>query len=330
VQYRWLIGCAISTLGACGGVTRSSPGGDGGSTSAGTTSGGSTSVAGHTSKGGMPVAGNTSTGGTSAMQVPCGKTFCPAHSTCCNPVCGICGSEDGACPDIGCVAPPDTCATTPSAPAVLGCAQVGGTTADPNGSTTLSVPSGVVVGEGHGVLPGGCLERQLQARSNGPELAAQARNITVRNGNELWTVEVVVEAHMIPSLLGEKVSLSYLYKFGGFGPSLSQLSLVSLGSRSHGVWVAQGGELSELNNLPLLLTRGGVACSTTEQCGSYQYYDIVATDPLTMTGTNVPHGQSSAFGPWNIIHAGYAEQTSPSGCPDWFVANAEVAIFGLM
>jgi hypothetical protein len=324
-----LIAGALSALGACGGVTRSSPGGDGGSTSGAATPGGAASVAGHTSKGGMAAAGNTSVGGAGAMPVPCGKIFCPAHSTCCNPVCGICGSEDGACPDIGCPEPVDGCAGTATPPVVLGCAQPQGMVVDPTAPVSLSATGTVVVAK-RGVPAGGCLEPLLQNRTNGPELAAQATSFTVRNGTQAWVVETVVEGHMLPDLIGEKVKVRYDYKFGGFGPTLRVLALASLNSRSHGIWVAEGGDLPELGGLPLILTRGGPVCSSAEPCGSYQRYDIVATDPLTMTGTNVPHAQSAAFGPWNVIHAGYAEQTMAGMCPDWFVADVKVAIFGWM
>lgn len=261
------------------------------------------------------------------MPVPCGKTFCPAHSICCNPVCGICGSEDGACPDIGCPEPVDGCSAAPTPPVVLGCAQQMGTTADPTAPMSLSA-TGSAIAAKRGVLKGGCLEQLLQNRTNGPELAAEATSFTVKNGSQVWIVEVVVEGHTLPDLIGEKVRINYDYKFGGFGPTFRVLALASLNSRSHGIWVAEGGDLPELASLPLMLTRGGLVCSTAEQCGSYARYDIVATDPLTMTGTNVPHAQSAAFGPWNVIHAGYEEQTQAGMCPDWFVADAQVAILG--
>jgi len=80
----------------------------------------------------------------------------------------------------------------------------------------------------------------------------------------------------------------------------------------------------------LLLSQGQVACSATEQCGSYARYDIAAADPLSMKLVTVSHGQTSKFGPWVVVHGGYEAQTSTGMCPDWFVADVHVAIFGLM
>lgn len=330
MRYRWLIGGAALALGACGGVVRTTPGGD-----AGSATGGATSAAGHSSQGGTPsqggtqpmTAGQVNTGGQIVMPVPCGKTLCPEF--CCDAVCGICGTADGACPDIACVDPGETCRGG-NPPVVLGCAQRGGVPTGPTDSAQVNVPSGVVVSEVNG-SQGGCLEPLLKGQPNWPELLAQVMSFTVNGGNnDFWNVEVIVGGSRLPSLLGQKVRLTYEYKFGGFGPTFRQLSLVSLQSPSLGVWTAEGGALPELNNLPLLRTQGAVDCSANEPCGSYDRFSIVVTDPLTMGSVDVPYAQTRRLGPWEIVHAGYERQSSPSMCPDWFVAHALVGVVGLM
>ena len=202
---------------------------------------------------------------------------------------------------------------------------------DPGASASLSLPNGVVIGELTGVVEGGCLEPLLRLQANGPELSAQAKTWTISGGGRAWDVEVVVEGQQIPSLVGQKVSLSYDYQFGGFGPTRRELSVATLMSLSHGVWIAEGGDLPELGKLPLLLSQGNIACSASEQCGGYARYDINATDPLSMKTVPISHGQTGRFGPWVIVHGGYEEQTSAAtSCLDWFVADVHVAILGLM
>jgi hypothetical protein len=264
------------------------------------------------------------------MTVQCGKTFCPAKAICCNPVCGICGSAEGACPDIACGGTPqDDCQALPPAPVVLGCVQEVGKPQDPN-LASVFVADGQVTLEVPGALEGGCLEALLGLRANGPSLAAQAISWTITSGNRSWDVEAVVEGNKVPSFGGQRVTLSYTFEFGGFGPSRRQVSVVSTMSPSHGVWIEEGGDLPQLGELPLELSRGASACSTTEQCGSYQRYEIAATDPLSMKTFAVAHGQTARFGPWVVVHGGYEEQTTAGTCPDWFVADVHVAILGLM
>ena len=82
--------------------------------------------------------------------------------------------------------------------------------------------------------------------------------------------------------------------------------------------------------LPLLLSRGSASCSASEQCGSYERYSLVAVDPLSMTTLSLGHGQVGTFAQWEVVHGGYEAQTSTGMCPDWFVADVHVAIFGLM
>lgn len=269
-------------------------------------------------------------GGASELLVPCGKTFCPAASICCNAVCGTCSTTDGACPDIGCTDPFNSCEGAPIPPVVLGCAYAVGTAAQPEIPVNFTVPQCVVSTELSGVLEGGCLEPLIRNRGNGPELAAQAVAFTVTDGDRYWNAEVVVEGNNIPSLLGQKVRLDYRFEPGGFGPDVRHLALVSYGSRSHGVWIAEGGDIPDLGALPLQLISASVVCSSTEQCGSYERYDLAATDPVTMAGIRVPYAQAAQLGPWVIAHGGYEEQTSAGTCPDWFVAHAQVGILGLM
>lgn len=196
----------------------------------------------------------------------------------------------------------------------------------------MSAPNAQITSEISGALQGGCLESLLEPLANGPELSFQAMSWIVADGVRKWDVEAVVEGNKIPSLgSGQKVSLSYVYEFGGFGPTRRELSLVTQMSPSHGVWTAEGGDLPELGNLPLSLRRGKSVCTTSEQCGSYDRYDIRATDPISMKMLSVSHGQTATFGPWAIVHGGYEQQTSPnSACADWFVADVHVAILGSM
>jgi len=197
-------------------------------------------------------------------------------------------------------------------------------------SVQLSLPNVEVTGELVGSLEGGCLEPLLRDQANGPELVGQVMSWTVSDGSLSWDVEVVVEGEQVPSLVGQRVSLDYIYEPGGFGPTHRELSLVSRMSPSHGVWIAEGGDLDELKGLPFQLDRGGSVCAANGSCGDYERYDITATDPLTMASLLVPHGQSTRFGPWLVKHGGYAEATGPGQCLDWFVADVHVAILGLM
>lgn len=337
VRDRWLTGCMVLALSACGGVVRSSPSGDAGSTTtaggtAPSTGGGGSIEGGRTSTGGLPSAGTSNVGGQTSMPVPCGKTFCPARSICCDPMCAVCGTADGACPDIACTPPmQDGCASLSSAPSVLSCVQEYGKPSDPVAALTVSAPDAVITSEVSGSLGGGCLEPLLKLQPNGPALSAQAVSWIVADGVQKWDVEAVVEGSKIPSLGGgQKVSLSYAYQFGGFGPTRRELSLVTKMSPSHGVWTAEGGDLP-VGNMPLSLARGKSLCTTSEQCGSYDRYDIRATEPLSMKMLTVSHGQTATLGPWVIVHGGYEEQTSTNSmCADWFVADVRVAILGLM
>jgi hypothetical protein len=214
---------------------------------------------------------------------------------------------------------------------VLGCAQELGVLLDPTTDTTVSVPLGVVSVEEPRARAGGCLEPLLNLQANGALLSAQALSWTVTAGNRSWDVEALADGNPLPSLLGQKVSVSYSYGFGGFGPTRRQLSVVTEMSPSHGVWIAEGGDLPQLGKLPLLLWQGQVVCMATEQCGSYNRYDIGATDPLSMKMVQVSYGQTGRLGAWVIVHGGYEEQTSASSaCADWFVADAGVAILGSM
>jgi hypothetical protein len=338
VHDRWLTGCVVLALSACGGVVRSSPGGDAGSatTAGGTASstGGSGSIqGGRPSTGGLPSAGTSNVGGQASMPVPCGKTFCPADSICCNGVCGVCVPADGVCPEIGSGCRPiqDGCASLSTAPSVLGCVQEFGKPTDPSDTVTVSAPNAEITSEVSTWLNGGCLEPLLRQQTNADALLAQSVSWIVADGTRKWGVEAVVEGSKIPSLgSGQKVSLTYVYEPGGFGPTRRELSLVTQMSASHGIWTAEGGDLLQLANMPLSLARGKSLCTTSEQCGSYERYDIRATDPLTMKMLTVPHGQTAMIGPWLIVHGGYEEQTSASSCPDWFVADVHVAILGLM
>jgi hypothetical protein len=154
---------------------------------------------------------------------------------------------------------------------------------------------------------------------------------TIGDGMNQWDVEVVVEGQRIPSLGGQQVRLAYDYQFGGFAPTTRLLSVQTLMSPSHGVWAYEGGDVPNSGSLPLLLTRGNVACTAIEQCGSYARYGLSATDPMAMGSVNVPHGQTKQMGPWVIVHGGYEEETSSTmQCADWFVADLHVAILGLM
>jgi len=279
--------------------------------------------------GGSPAGAGTT--GTGSMPVQCGKIFCDS-GVCCNAVCGICGTPDGACPEIGCAAPAqDACAALPAAPVVLGCAQELGIEVDPSAPAPVAVPLADVSAEEPRARPGGCLEPLLDLQTAGPALFAQAVSWTVTTGDRSWDVEAVVEGNKLPSLLGQKVSVSYAYEFGGFGPSHRQLSVVTKLSPSYGIWIAEGGDLPELGELPLLLSQGDAVCSTAGQCGSYSRYGIGATDPLSMRLVTVAHGQTGRLGPWVIVHGGFEEQTSTSSpCSDWFVADVHLAILGLM
>jgi hypothetical protein len=343
VRAWWLIGCVVLGLSACGGVVRSSSGGDGGSatttggsmsTGNATTGGSMSTVSGSTqggrSSGGGPpaAAGVTSVGGQASMLVQCGKRFCPAGEVCCDAVFGMCAPADGSGTNSACMQ--SDCALVPPAPVMLSCVRELGTVMDPSVPVNVSVPNAEISSEVVGALEGGCLEPLLRLQTNGPALSGQAMSWTISDGKRLWDVEAVVENNKIPSLQGQKVSLSYLYQFGGFGPSRRELSVVSQMSASHGVWIAEGGDVPQLGKLPLLLSRGSVNCSASEQCGTYERYSLVAFDPLSMITASLGHGQTGSFAQWVIVHGGFEEQTSAGMCPDWFVADVHVAIFGLM
>jgi hypothetical protein len=226
----------------------------------------------------------------------------------------------------------DGCASLSAAPRVLSCVQEFGQPTDQLEAVTVSAPNAVITSEVLGTLGGGCLEPLLNLQTDGLELSARAMSWIVADGMRKWDVEAVVEGSELPRLGSEqKVSLSYVYQFGGFGPTRRELSLVTLASASHGIWTAEGGDLSQLGKTPLSLARGEAECATSEQCGSYERYAILATDPLSKKMLTVAHGQTATVGPWVIVHGGYEEQTSTtSTCSDWFVADVHVAILGRM
>lgn len=229
----------------------------------------------------------------------------------------------------------DDCESVPPAPVILACAHDLGTPIPlfpPFDTVTMvSVPNGQISSETVGAREDGCLKPLLLGSPNKPALLAQAMSWTVTEGDRVFLVEVVVEGNQMPSLDGQEVSLTYLHEPEDFSPTRMELSLVTLTSPTHGVWTSEGGDLPELGNLPLQLSRSKTVCATSEECGSYERYDIDAVEPLTTSTVSVPHGQTSKLGPWAIVHGGYAEQTSNSGaCADGYVADVRVAILGSM
>lgn len=229
----------------------------------------------------------------------------------------------------------DDCASVPHAPVILACAHDLATPIPPfppfDTVTRVSVPNGQISSERVGALEDGCLAPLLLGWPNKLALLAQATSWTVTEGDRVFVVEVVVEGNQLPSLDGQEVSLTFFHEPGEFSPTRRELSMVTLTNPAHGIWTAEGGELSELGNLPLQLSRSKTVCSTSEECGSYERYDIDAVEPLTTSTVSVPHSQSASLGPWAIVHGGYAEQTSDDGpCADWYMADVSVAILGSM
>lgn len=229
----------------------------------------------------------------------------------------------------------DDCESVPPAPVILACAHDLATPIPPfppfDTVTRVSVPNGQVSSERVGALQDGCLAPLLLGWPNKVALLAQATSWTVTEGDRVFVVEVVVEGNQLPSLDGQEVSLTFFHEPGEFSPTRRELSMVTLTNPAHGIWMGEGGDLSEIGNLPLQLSRSKTVCSTSEECGSYERYDIDAVEPLTTSTVSVPHGQTSKLGPWDIVHGGYAEQTSDGGsCLDWFVADVHVAILGSM
>jgi len=217
-----------------------------------------------------------------------------------------------------------------SAPVVLACVREVGQAFDLEEQIALSVPEAQVVEERIGVMKGSCLEPFLRRSQNGLSVAERAKTFRVAAGDRSWDVEIAVEGGDIPSLQGQTVSLSYSYEPEDFSPTLLHLSLVTLSSRSRGIWVAQGGELADLEDLPLQLSRGGVACSGSDDCLRYEGYDIGAAEAPSGPTLNVPYGHAATLGPWVVVHGGYSEQTSVvAACADDFVADVHVAILGL-
>jgi hypothetical protein len=286
--------------------------GNGGSASGGSKAGSASVAANGGSKASIPEAG--ASGATGATSSTGG---------------GGPGSMGGQPPNL------DDCESVPPAPVILACAHDLGTPIPlfpPFDTVTMvSVPNGQVSSETVGALEDGCLAPLLLGWPNKLALLAQATSWTVTEGDRVFVVEVVVEGNQMPSLDGQKVSLTYFHEPGEFSPTRRELSMVTLTSPTHGVWMAEGGDLPELGNLPLQLSRSKTVCSRSAECGSYERYDIDAFEPLTTSTVSVQHGQTSKLGPWDIVHGGYAEQTSDGGsCLDWFVADVHVAILGSM
>jgi hypothetical protein len=320
--------CLVFAVG-CGGSVRSAPADDeGGATSSSDGAAGAKSSA----AGSMSSAGGT--GGQIILPVPCGKTFCDQDQVCCSGVLGTCAAHTDECPPMACEQPHEECRDLPPAPIVLSCAQELGVAADPYDTVNLLVPSAAVTNESQGASANGCLkalvEDSVADEQQGDELLSEATSLELSDGDRVWVVEVVVEGYELPSLVGQQVSLSYAFEDGEFSPTQRQLSLVSEQSASLGVWTAEGGDLPELGNVPLVLARGPAACLACDECGSYEAYGIDIVDPLSRTRVGVPHGQAEAYGPWVVVHGGLAQQTSSGGCADWYVAHAQVAILGRM
>jgi hypothetical protein len=223
------------------------------------------------------------------------------------------------------------CAAITPAPVLLACVREHGAPVAPEADMSLAVPMAQVTGESFGALEGGCLDPLLEYETNRAALSAQATSWTVTDGGRAWDVEFVVEGNEVPNLMGQSVSLSYSYQYGEFSPTLRHLSMTTLSSPSHGLWIAEAGDLPDFGELPLLLSRGPVACSSCDDCGGYEGYEISASDPLSMETVHLEHARSGVLGPYIIVHGGYRQQTSTtSPCSDWFVADVHVAILGRM
>jgi len=217
-----------------------------------------------------------------------------------------------------------------SAPVVVACVRETGQVFDLEEQIKLSVPEAQVVEERIGVMKGSCLEPFLRRARTALAVADRAKTFRIAAGDRSWDVEIAVEGSDIPSLEGQTVSLSYSYHPEDFSPTLMHLGLATLSNPARGVWVAQGGELVELQDLPLQLSRGGVACSGSDDCLRYDGYEIHVMQAPGEPTLNVPYGQAATLGPWIVVHGGYLEQTSViEACADAFVADVNVAIFGL-
>jgi hypothetical protein len=308
----WLAVPLLLVLGSCGGATTSGGNGSGGGTGTGGTG-----------------SGGTGTGG-SSVGVACGKTFCAEGEVCCSPGCGICASPNGACPAIACVdvgppAPLD-CNNFFTAPVLRSCMQpFGETPAPPTYGEPVDLSAhGTVKSMTNGALEGGCMESLLKLEGAGPELAAQTTSLLVYDGlGKGWDIEYLVPVLNPADFTGAVVDVKYHYRFGGFGPTERQLSVV--GNSGQAIYQAEGGDVKQLTGLPVQLSRGEAVCSTQDTCGNWQRYNLLAT--TANVSAMVGHGGVAQVGDYYIVHGGYAEQTSSNtSCADWYVADVHVGI----
>jgi hypothetical protein len=195
---------------------------------------------------------------------------------------------------------------------------VGGIDEDPKDYHALRELSlsGTVVDSGNGV-PSGC-ERMVWSAGARRE-AGQGWWIEIDDGAQPVRVGIwLAEGPAAPALDAE-VSLTARTGFGGDGPSTGQVTLREA-TESNTLWMAMAGTVDALPGAPIALEPGEQVGRDGSDCGRWAYHDLIVGAEV------VPYGSSREIDGRTVWHGGIEQQTGTTRCPDWFVAQAAVAV----
>ncbi len=188
---------------------------------------------------------------------------------------------------------------------------------------------GIVIEVGDGMPPdncfhkclhiGGCLDEQLMS------LDTRWARFEEADGT-IWTTAFIAPFDQAWVSVGDQVSVTYDFVFEVFAPDLGKLE-VRRGDDLV-VWVGVAGAPESLDGPDgISLKKGKAVCQDGDDCGNWAWYllDVSVgeesgtagyrTDPLSIAGYQVLNGG---------VEAGTSEEAR---CPDWFVADARVAIW---
>lgn len=137
-----------------------------------------------------------------------------------------------------------------------------------------------------------------------------------------WTVDIDLPGATPPEV-GDTVHVIYGYEFGGFGPTVTELT-VRDAENALIAWVGVGGALGDLHPPDgLAVAEGPVVERVDDSCGAWARYAL--TVDAGGASADLPYGGSAEVGGLEVRHGGYEQTTRAGTCLDWFVAHVALA-----
>jgi hypothetical protein len=328
-------------LAACGGISQmgatAGQGGDeivdagaGGTKTTGGSKnqGGTKTTGGWMGGGGSPAGGWTAVGGSTnygANDSVCSLVGCAPLNCCecswgaqcsaasCSATCG--GYDDWVMP---------ICAGYPQADPVTGCMmRQAGDDAGLYSDVSRTV-QGTVRAVAYYVPAGGCLASLLPAGEGSARAGRPIAMVVVDGAGTAWDVEYYMPGGVSPLYVGDPVTVTYQYKFGGWSPSIRRLVVSRSGTTI--VYVLQGGSPTDAPDAPVKLSPGEAECTTTDTCGTWQKQQLFAWAP-NGASASLATGGTAFLWPYYIANGGlYATTSYSSTCADWYVQGFSVGI----